>query len=470
MRSLHFRILSAVCAVCLAAAEAFAAGPGATAANFLKIPVGARAASMGGAFTAVADSADAVFYNPAGLALLKTAEASYSYNNYLPGISQQWLGAAFPSGSGAWGMGADILNVSAFDSYDVYDSRTGSVSAYDIAFYLGRAGRLETGFAPLPTAAWGVSAKYISEKLDSYTASGYGADAGLLLLTGIKGLKLGIGAENIVSSRLEFIRTGSRPAFKFKTGASCAITPRGKPFSALLSADMNFPEDGANYLSAGLEGVLYGALSLRAGYSSFGDISDGLTFGLGLGLPGRGRSLRLDYAYGSTYDLGNLHRLGLSWKFGRAPAAKRSGERSPQELRTEAAADFNRQVEALYGADPAQARAAAESLAQKNDPRAIAHFMALLSSGRAAWRATGLRGLELSGDARAPEALREVLRDPDAEMRKNAALALGRRGEREAAPFLMEALKSESSEDVKNAILEALDKLGAAAAPARTAP
>ena len=38
----------------------YAGGPGTTAANFLKIGVGARATAMGGAFTALADSTSAV--------------------------------------------------------------------------------------------------------------------------------------------------------------------------------------------------------------------------------------------------------------------------------------------------------------------------------------------------------------------------------------------------------------------------
>ena len=40
---------------------------GTTAAQFLKIGVGARAIGMGGAFVAVADDATAIYWNPAGI-------------------------------------------------------------------------------------------------------------------------------------------------------------------------------------------------------------------------------------------------------------------------------------------------------------------------------------------------------------------------------------------------------------------
>jgi len=311
----------AVLPLLLMGSPSSAAGPGTAAADFLSIPVGARETALGGAFTAASADANSVFYNPAGLALVETTELAYSYNNYFSGISQQWLAAARPYGDGALGLGVNYLKVSAFDAYDASNNGIGSVSAYDLAVYLGYGRGLETGLKMLPSLRYGATVKYISEKLDSSNASGYALDAGLLFLTGIKNLRLGLGLENLASSRLEFINGGARPARNFKTGASYFIGSRGGAAAARLSADMNFPEDGPSYLSAGLEHTLYGALSLRAGYTALGDLSNGLSFGLGLGLPGRaGRDIRLDYSYGSSYDLGNVHKFGLSCKFGPASA------------------------------------------------------------------------------------------------------------------------------------------------------
>ena len=47
--------------------KASAGGVGTTSANFLKIDVGARAAAMGGAFTALADDGSSLYWNPAGI-------------------------------------------------------------------------------------------------------------------------------------------------------------------------------------------------------------------------------------------------------------------------------------------------------------------------------------------------------------------------------------------------------------------
>jgi len=465
--------------LCLAVPWAEAAGPGTSAANFLKIPVGAREAALGGAFTAVADNSDAVFYNPAGLGLLEVPEFSYSYNNYLTGVSQQWLSAAFPAGRGSFGLGVNHLSVKAFDAYDSADNRTGSVSAYDLAVYLGYGGRLETGSGLAPSLLYGAAVKSITEKLDDKKASGYAIDAGLLLLTGVKNLKLGFGLENLAASRLDFIGAGAKPAMKFKTGASYGIGTPGGDAVSLVSVDIAFPEDGRRYVSAGIENTLYGALSLRAGYSYFGDVSNGLSLGLGFGLPARGgREIRLDYSYGSSYDLGSIHRFGLSCKFGPRgavqtktysaaapavpPAAAPATAQPDAEHVKEKEIEFKRQLDLLYGDDPAASRAAAEYLAGLDSPMVAEHFAALLSSGKAGWKLAALHGLARQKGARAGGLLESALADGDQEVRRQAALELGNRGEAASAAALQEALKTEESDEVKSALIEALEKLPAA--------
>lgn len=468
----------------------FASGPGTTAANFLKIPVGARETSLGGAFTAVADNADAVFYNPAGLGLLEVPELSYTYNNYLPGVSQQWAAAAYPSANGVFGVGVNYLGVKAFDSYDSADNRTGSVSASDLAVYLGYGGRLQTASSLLPSVRYGAAVKYISEKLATGKASGYALDAGLLLLPGVKNLRFGFSVENLAASRLEFIREGAKPPLNFKTGVSYALASPGGAAGALVSLDLNFPEDGSRYLAAGIESTLYGALALRAGYSSFGDISNGVSLGLGFGLPARGgREIRLDYSFGASYDLGNIHKFGVSCKFGAGraaappessadtipaeavitevvsvdvesakalPAARKSRERGKEEE-----AMFKRRLDQLYGDSPEASRSAAEYLAGLDDPMVMEHFIALLSSGKTGWKLAAVHGLELRKDSRSLTVLEGALGHEDQEVRLQAALALGSRGEEGSAAALQEALKREESDSVKSAIIEALQKLSA---------
>lgn len=467
---------SVLCAAALLAASAAgASGPGTSAADFLKIPVGARETALGGAFTSVPDGPGSVLYNPAGLGLATAPGITYSYNDYLPGISQHWLAGSLPAGGGAFGFGLDYLDVSPFASYDNLDNRTGSVSAYDMAVYLGYGRGFRTGLTFLPSLYLGASFKSLKEKLASISASGYAADAGLLLPTSVKGLDLGLAARNLTASRLSFVGSGARPASEWKAGASYSLEPSAWAVSFLASADLNLPKDGSSYFSGGIEGTFYRLVSLRAGYSSYGDISNGLSFGLGLLLPSRsGRRLRLDYSYASTYDLGNMQRFGISCAFGGAASRKtpvpaavqpKVPEQEPA-AGTKPLADAKRGLDSalndLYGQDPVKSLAAAEYIAGLNDPRAMEHFSALLSSGRTDWQMAALRGLELSKDPRAVGALCRALDDHKEEVRAHAALALASHPGPAASACLQDGLKGESSDIVKSAIIKALDEMDAA--------
>ncbi|MBU2573345.1 MAG: PorV/PorQ family protein [Elusimicrobia bacterium] len=468
--------------LCLTApAPAFASGPGTAAANFLKIPVGARETALGGAFTAAADNSGAVFYNPAGLGLLETPELSFAYNRYLSEVSQQWFAAACPLRHGALGFGVNYLNAGSRPSYNSADNRTGSVSAYDMALYFSYGGRIKTGSPLVPSFLYGAGIKHISEKLDTRKASGYALDWGLMIMPGVKNLKLGLGFENLASSRIQFINEGSKLPFSFKTGVSYGIAPDSRVSSVLLSLDFIFPEDGPDYFAAGLENLLYGALALRAGYSSFGNISGGANFGFGFDLSAyTGRKIAVDYSFGSSYDFGNIHKFGVTYKFSRPGKAAGALEKLPEPALSrnlpadkQAAAlsseipparkggesPFKLLLGMLNNENPEIVRDGINFLAGLNDPGVIDPFITLLYAENMEVRLAAVSGLARQNDERALKAIEGRLRDTEPEMRRHTAEVLGDRGKKSAGIALQEALKNEEDESVKSALIAALEKL-----------
>lgn len=64
---------------------------GTSAAQFLKIGVGARAAAMGGSFNALASDVTSIYWNPAGLARQQGSELFFSHTSWLAGISHEFF-------------------------------------------------------------------------------------------------------------------------------------------------------------------------------------------------------------------------------------------------------------------------------------------------------------------------------------------------------------------------------------------
>lgn len=487
----------------LSAGSAAAFGPGTGSANFLKIPVGARETALGGAFTAVADNANAVHYNPAGLDLLQSPEVTFAHNRYLEGVSQQWLAAAYPHGAGVFGFGLNYLSVRPFDSYDNADNRTGSVSADSVALYFSWGSGRQLRYRLLRALSYGVTLKYISETLDTERGSGYGLDLGLLAATPVENLRLGLSVENALSSKITFIEEGARPPLKFKAGAGYQLRlPAGPVLRGSL--DCVFGNDRPPYLTAGMESLLLEMLSLRLGYSALGDISNGLSFGLGFALSRyTRRDIAVDYSFAPTYAFGDIHKLGVTYRFGprrRPPGAMALAAGAARDVNMEPVTLAPQKTpieyysEILAGGSLFQRRSAIAELGVRGGEDSFSLLLGLLKDGNAVIvrdtvvvlssfndqrvidpiielfkgkdenvRLAAISGLARYKDYRVPRALAERLADPSPEVRSWAAEILGRRGEAGAVDPLQAALGTETDKKARRSIISALRKLDASA-------
>src|SRR6266700_5699061 len=77
-----------------------AASAGADPFDFLFLDADARAAALGGAYTALATDANSLLYNPAGLGRLEDNQATFMHNHYFQGIHQEYAALGLENGLG----------------------------------------------------------------------------------------------------------------------------------------------------------------------------------------------------------------------------------------------------------------------------------------------------------------------------------------------------------------------------------
>lgn len=270
----------------------YAGGPGTTGANFLKIGVGARAAAMGEAFTAVADDSTSLYWNPAGLARLEKGELSATYNMWFEGIGQGYVSVGFPLLGGTMGMGANYVTMGDLEERDEVGTSTGTFQAFDLGVSVGFASRL--GGLSL-----GLSGGMVRSTIASDTQTTFLGTVGGLLDIG-ESFSLGVAAQNLGTKLGE----DSLPLI-LKAGLALKLGFLN------LAADIGKPQDNELYLCVGIERWIGNVVALRAGYKTGQDIGPGWTAGLGFKMSRFG----LDYAYVPYGDLGITHRINVGIGF-----------------------------------------------------------------------------------------------------------------------------------------------------------
>jgi hypothetical protein len=107
---------------------------GTTAAEFLLFGAGARGTALGTAFAAITSDASALYYNPAGIALMPRAGALVGTYDYVAETRYSWGGLAFPFGGGSRAVGISV-GTFGFKDQPVYTAEQpeGTGSVYSVS-------------------------------------------------------------------------------------------------------------------------------------------------------------------------------------------------------------------------------------------------------------------------------------------------------------------------------------------------
>lgn len=300
----------------LAAALAWPALPlsaaGMPAAQFLNLGFGARALGMGEAFTAVADDASCVYYNPAGLALGgdgRYLSFAHAWHVQETAVSQ----AAFMRRP--YAVSLTYFSAGELEGRDALANPTGNFTARDLALGVSRGVKLG------PLAAGG-TVKVVSQRIKSSGATAFAADLGLLYGAG----RYSFGAALLnFGTRVKFEDEGFPLPLKLKFGAAAKVTPK-----LLAAADLELPNYGQAALRLGGEYRGLEGIALRLGWRTsstaqrdailgrdLGDTAGGVDamYGFFAGVGFEYAGFALDYALLPYGDLGSAHRFSLGVKF-----------------------------------------------------------------------------------------------------------------------------------------------------------
>ena len=337
------RILVIMAIFLIGVDSAFAGGgsrTGTGGATELLIPVGTRGIALGGSDVAIGTGLNALFWNPAGVAMMdNSVSATFSHMNYIADIGVEYGAVAVNFGEfGVVSLDVKSLNVgSIMVTTDLQPDGTGQTFTPEFLTAGATYSKLLTD-----RIAIGVTFNYISESIDQVSSSGFGVNAGIQYkdLGDVKGLNFGIVVKNI-GPQMSFSGpgllvtaqpTGSTPtpslAFDrapsfYSIDAAAFDLPSqfdiGFGYTPVIN-DMNSLKISALFENNNYQGDLYnfGAeygynnlFFLRAGYSMSPKSQDpnyiyGFTAGAGVNYNLGGIDLKIDYAYRSTkYFTGN---------------------------------------------------------------------------------------------------------------------------------------------------------------------
>ena len=301
--------------ICLLVRVGSADAASAYAGERLALGADARALALGGAYVALAEGATAGYWNPAGLAALEGRQLHLTHEQRFGLVDGDFVALALPGtrlGNVAFSLlrvgVADIPFTTLQDPSQPIGSDNRPVilskeSSADYALYLSSGRRLHRRLEV------GASLKLLYSSVSSYSAYGFGLDAGLRLRLGW-GLALAANLRDLTTTPIFWSTdTTDRIQPSLQLGMAWTLPLAGGRATAVLAGrggGQADDESGAAPLNAGFE-YWYKNIALRAGLEE-----ERRAFGLGLQPHQR---LTLDVAYLEHDGLDPTYRVSAGLNF-----------------------------------------------------------------------------------------------------------------------------------------------------------
>jgi hypothetical protein len=291
----------------------------------MDLSVGARSMGMGKAYVAVAENAETVFVNPAGLGTISSLKLGSMYTSLLDDVNYTVISGAYPMDNDSGTLGAGIINQSASDIrlYNNYGTSEGTGTYGSNVLFISHGFNLSKKYFPSTTGLYGgYTVKYFMKSAGGQgtadmAGSGYSADVALLYKP--KGaISYGLTLQNILASPMNYAsgqedtigsaaKVGTKVSLMGDTLDGGALYQNDSKVDMAFDYDIGISEKIPATLHMGVEympqiGVNYidKILTLRAGVNQIptpaGNLSS-LTMGVGINYQG----VEFNFAFCPSY-------------------------------------------------------------------------------------------------------------------------------------------------------------------------
>lgn len=290
---------------------------------YLNIPIGAKSAALGGAYSAIAGDIETLWYNPAGLAGMKNSQLLISHVSWVGDVNLEYLLFGLPINDFmAAGIAANVV----YNTDQLIDETGlvyGHLFSYDVIINAGLGlnfGSIDTGFA----------IKVVKETYDAQQVLGsYGENLGFVQgLFGVMSdwgvlahffddhINAAVVVQNVFGSVKDDMTGAER---RFSAIVKAGIVEKDLIKGLLLSQEYRLNiQEMTGYPSFGIQyeqNVGDIDFAIRCGYEMQKNIIggfSGFTAGAGIGY----KIYKLNYAY-APYDFaGSAHRFSMNFVFG----------------------------------------------------------------------------------------------------------------------------------------------------------
>lgn len=288
--------------------------------NFLRLPVSAHAAALGGDnITIIEDDPALMFSNPALASSVSDKTIGLSYMNYMSGAN--YMGASYTKALGEKGTiagGVQYMNYGKMKEYDQNNTQIGTFNASEIAI---------EGIFSYELAhnlVGGITAKFINSYIGNYSSMAVGVDLGLNWFEPDYQWSVSVVAKNLGGQIKAYEENYGKMPMDVQVGVSKTFAALPIRLSATLVDLTHYDYRFINHLNLGADILLSDNIWVGGGYNfrrademTIGSNEDSSAHGAGFSVGG-GINLehfKLNLAYGKYHAASSSVLVNLAYSF-----------------------------------------------------------------------------------------------------------------------------------------------------------